>query len=213
MGHILCLAYKWAESDDIFYWRIDKEPEYGKTPKSYIDDSAGVRIMCEQLGIADAQVGHYAERFDLRFLKTRCLEWGIPIPPPVKMIDTWKYSRNNLALTSNRLDTLSTFLKTDQQKYKLPLEAWKLAQHGDKKILDAMTKYCINDVETVEKVYLKMRSLINDHPHCGMGTNKCPACGSVKVHSRGTRRTKNFFIDRWQCQGCGTWFDGTKKKA
>lgn len=212
MGWILCLSYKWAESDDVFYWRIDKEPGFGTSPKSFKNDKAGVEIMCDMLAEADAQCTHYGTRFDLRFLKTRCLAHGIPVPPPVRMIDTWRYSRDNLALTSNRLETLSNFLKTDQVKYKLPLELWAEAQFGDKKILDAMTKYCINDVETLEKVYLKMRPLINDHPHCGLGAGKCPACGSFKIHRKGHRRTKLFFIERLHCQNCGTWSDGAKKK-
>jgi transposase-like protein len=41
----------------------------------------------------------------------------------------------------------------------------------------------------------------------------CGTCGSVHVHSRGYRRTKSFLIQRFQCQTCGSWSDGVRKKV
>jgi uncharacterized protein YprB with RNaseH-like and TPR domain len=212
MGHILCAAYKWAGSDDIWSWRIDQEKGFGTTPKSYVNDKPIVQDLVDRLTEADAHVAHYGERFDARFLRTRCLMWGIPPFPPVKIVDTWKYARNYLALTSNRLETLANVLGTQNKKYKLPLEVWQLAQHGDRKILKMMEEYCRNDVLTLEDVYNKMRPVIYDHPHCGAGKGKCPACGSNKVYKNGTRRSRVFLYQRWLCMGCGSSFTGEQKK-
>ena len=214
MGHILTAAACWAGEDECFSWNINRVPGYGMTPASYIDDSSIVRDLIDMMNESDATVAHYGQRFDLRFLHTRALVHGIDVPAPVKLIDTWRYARDKLALTSNRLETLASFLNSEHQKYKLPLEAWTLAQHGDPDILREMEEYCINDVLTLEEVYLKLRPLIHDHPYSVEGDRtSCPACGSKKVQRRGYRRTKAFKIERWNCTECGSWYSGKQQKV
>jgi DNA polymerase III epsilon subunit-like protein len=213
-GHILCAAAKWAESDDIYSWNINRIEGYGETPKSFQNDKEIVEDLVEMMEEADATVAHYGKRFDLRFLNTRAIVHGLEIPPPVKLIDTWKYARDSLALHSNRLESIARLLGTENQKYHLPLEAWMLAQYGDKKILDQMEEYCINDVLTVEDVYLKLRPIIPDHPYAVEGKlDDCPACGSKRIQRRGHRRTKMYKIERFHCQECGNWFNGKQQRV
>lgn len=213
MGHILCAAAKWVGRSKVYSWRIDKLPGYGSDPYSYINDKPIVEALIELTEEADATVAHYGERFDKRFLYTRAMMHGLAPPPPVKLIDTWKYARNNLALTSNRLETLASMLGTGNQKYKLPLEVWQIASHGHTPTLDKMVKYCKNDVLTLEDVYLRMRPLINDHPYAVELIGTCPACGSVDIQSRGFRRTRCFKIQRQHCTNCGSWFDGNRERV
>jgi DNA polymerase III epsilon subunit-like protein len=213
-GHILCAAAKWVGEDDVYSWCINRIEGYGTTPKSYMNDAEIVKDLVEMMDTSDATLAHYGQRFDLRFLTTRAMHHGLAIPAPVKLIDTWKYSRDHLALHSNRMEAIAKFLGTDNQKYHLSLDEWKLAEHGDAKVLKAMEEYCINDVYTLEDVYIKMRPLIKDHPYAvEADKTSCPACSNKRVQSRGYRRTKAFKIERWHCPACGTWYSGKQIKV
>jgi ribonuclease D len=75
-----------------------------------------------------------------------------------------------------------------------------------------MGKYCKQDVKLLEKLYLKVRPFIKNHPHLGKAAHECGACNSNHVQSRGYRRTKYFRIQRLQCQACGQWQDGKREK-
>lgn len=220
MGFILVAVAKELDADHCITWRIDDTEGYGETPKSYTDDSDIVRELIDYLSDADAIVAHYGDRFDRPYLNTRALYHGMSPLPPVNMIDPWKWARKNLALTSNRMGTIADLLGSENQKYQLPWSAWRQAHFGDKKAMDMLTDYCVNDVETLEDVYKGMRPLISHHPYVGatpddLGDDQelyqCPACSSVKTQRRGIRRTKKMVIRRVHCQNCGTWFDGKRK--
>lgn len=213
MGHILCAAAKWLDEPKFaFSMRIDQVPGFGTTPRSYLNDAVLVRGLVDLLNEADASVAHYGDRFDRRFLLTRALVHGIAPPAPTKLIDTWRYARNNLALTSNRLDTLCSTFDTSVKKGKLNFEVWQLAAYGDKKTLREMQEYNQDDVLALEEVYKKIRVLINDHPNCSGMSGKCFACGSARLESRGYRLTKSFRIQRSQCKDCGTWNSGKQER-
>ena len=217
-GHMLMWAGKFVGEDHVNYDSIHDSPEYGTSPKSMMDDKRIVKSVIDLINEADAIVHHYGDRFDLRFVNTRALEWGMEPPRPVATIDTWKVARNTLAMTSNRLRTLAESFSTTQ-KGDIAKNEWKLAAHGDPRVLAKMLDYCIDDVLATEEVYLALRPLIRNHPYMGLAVELpedegvCPVCGSASTQSRGTRRTKCFVIRRRHCQSCGTWFDGTRKKV
>lgn len=219
MGFILSAAVKTVGEDDVYYWRIDNSPGYGDTPKSYMDDSHLVAELVDFLSDSDVLVHHYGDRFDLPYLNTRALLHGIPVLPPIRTIDTWRVARNYLALTSNRLDTVNDLVNKETQKYKLPWENWRLCAYGDKKAMDQLVDYNINDVVALEESYLALRPIIRNHPYVGMRFNlddpnrPCPACASENTQQRGQRRTKCFIIKRHHCQNCGHWYDGKRSKV
>lgn len=220
MGFILVAVAKEFGSDETHYWRIDQLEGYGKTPESYVDDSQIVEELIEYLSDADAIVAHYGDRFDRPYLNTRALAHGLPPLPPLNIIDPWKIARKNLALTSNRMGTIADVLGCEFQKTQLPWSAWRMAHFGDKKAMDQLTEYCINDVLTLEGVYEGLRPLIYHHPYVGPVADDvndysedyaCPACSSTRVQRRGVRRTKRQIIRRVSCQNCGSWFDGKRR--
>lgn len=220
MGHILCAVLKWVDRPGKpLVWRIDASPGYGKTAASYRDDSAIVKGLIEALAGADATLAHYGERFDKPYLNTRAMAHGIPVPPPLPIIDPWKVIRKELALTNNRLGSVSDLIGAKRSKYHLPWHDWQAAAYGDRQAMNRMVKYCVNDVLTLEQEYLAIRPLIRNHPYMGAvaegrlekaGPAECPACGSAATQSRGTRRTKRLVIERRRCTGCGSWFDGNR---
>lgn len=213
-GYMLMWCAKFIGEDEVHYARIDDTKGFGKTPESMINDYDIVMALRDLVDEADAVVYHYGDRFDLRFLNTRCLEHGELPPGKVTSIDTWKIARNNLAMTSNRLGTLAESYGGDHQKGGLSKLQWKLAVHGCKDTLDAMLDYCRDDVLATEAVYLTLRPLIWNHPitHGVPGTRTCPACGHENSHGNGTRRTKHFLVHRRRCPQCGTGFESHREK-
>lgn len=219
-GHILVACAKWVGDDEFaLSMRIDEAKGFGKTPSSYCNDKPIVQALIELINQSQATLAHYGERFDRPFLNTRALVHDLKPPVPVKLIDTWKYAYKNLALTSNRLETLSHTLGCEHTKFKLPFDVWQLADHGDKKLLKAMQEYCENDVNTLIDVYTKMRSIIHDHPNVtgargNVPNPDCPTCPTrpSRTQARGYRVTKTFRFQRFQCQHCGTNFSGKQER-
>lgn len=214
MGHILCAVAipmsPAGKRKKPKVWRIDRTRGFGKTPASYVDDREMVRAIIEYLtDEAQVVVTHYGTYFDLPFVNTRALHWGMKPLPPIAHLDLWKTARKGLALTSNRQATINDLVGADYTKYKPGWEVWRKAQYGDRKALDALTAYCVNDVRGLLDNYEALRPLIQHHPHwSNMRGLRCPACNSTKVQSRGTRRTKRLIIQRIQCMDCGSWSDG-----
>ena len=82
-----------------------------------------------------------------------------------------------------------------------------------------MKAYNTQDVNVLEKVYVKLLPWIKKHPNHGLyrkdGVLVCPNCGGNKYHSRGTAKKSAYVYTRYQCQadGCGKWFRGNKTKT
>lgn len=219
-GHMLMWAGKWVGEDYIYHARIDDSSTWDPTdPVSMINDREIVEAVRDMIDEADAIIHHYGDRFDLRFLNTRCIMHGIVPPHPPSTIDTWKVARSGLAMTSNRLGSLAdSFADPDAQKSQLSKTQWKLANMGHRPTLDAMLDYCIQDVIATEAIYLRLRPIIRNHPYIGAPAGpderrqQCPACGSLETHGHDTRRTKCFEVYRRRCTNCGTAFESGRRK-
>jgi len=75
---------------------------------------------------------------------------------------------------------------------------------GDSAAWRTMKKYNIQDVELLEKVYLKLRPSIPNHPSVAKLRDRvgCPNCGSDDVRRNGTRVVVSSLKQRWVCHGC-----------
>lgn len=210
-GHMLMWAAKWVGDDTTYYSRIDDSTTWDDSdPESRVQDREVVEEIVAMIEEADMLVHHYGDKFDLPFLNTRCLANGIVPPAPKSSIDTCKIARAALKMTSNRLGNLADFLASpDARKGALSKKQWKLAGQGHRATLDAMLDYCIADVIATEAVYLKLRSVIRQHPHMAAvvldepAALRCPACGGVNTHKHATRRTLRQIQSRRRCDDCG----------
>lgn len=219
-GHLLTLAAKYMDEEDIFTWRIDDHPDYGTTPKSFMNDSWMVKQFIDLVHESDMLVGQFIDRFDIPFINTRALAAGINPLPQIRTVDTWKVMRSTLALTSNRLKTGAAFLnrKDEQKMDSLDISDWMLAEHGDRKTITEMLKYNVQDVIATESLYKKLRPLIKNHPNVaapvfgGDPRLQCPACASMRTTSTGSYYTKTMSVKRRRCKDCGTPFEESRSK-
>lgn len=161
---------------------------------------------------ADAVVTYNGDKFDLPKLQGEFLLNGFAPTPPLTSIDVVKSVRK-LGFFVNRLAFIGPFLGVGAKIKHEGFELWVKVMEGDEAAQNRMARYCKQDVKLLEKLYLKVRPYIKNHPHLGDEKRECGACGSNKVQSRGFRRTKTMKIQRLQCTACGSWQDGKREKV
>lgn len=221
-GHILCAAAKWYGEKPTLIWRIDDTPDFGTTPKSYFDDSVIVRDIVTLVSQAPAVVAYYGGygKFDIPFLNTRALAHGLEPCPQLSIIDPYTTARGKLKLERNGLGAVAELLNT-RDKYHLPWKDWQLAKYGDRKAMNKLIKYCVNDIKCLEEVYTALLPLMNTHPYVADPTTinpehvhrQCPACGSTRSKSKGRRFTRSFVVMRRQCKECKHNFQSGRQKV
>lgn len=200
-GGMICFAAKWVGEPEVFFYS-DWTHSHGEM----------VRAAHELLSEADAVIHFNGDKFDLPKLHGEFLLEGMTAPPRPTSIDLVKTVRK-MGFVMNRLAFIGPLLKIGAKVKHEGFELWAKVLEGDEKARAKMEKYNRQDTVLTEKLYLKIRPFIYNHPHMGeSGPQECGACGSNRLHSRGYRRTKTFKIQRLQCQTCGSWQDGRREK-
>lgn len=203
---IICICYKWEEEKQTYSLQWDRKQDDKKMLIDFIK-------IAEQ---ATELVGHNGDKFDLAWIRTRCLFHDINMFPTYSTIDTLKVSRSKFKFNSNRLNYIGKFLGIGQ-KIKTDFNLWKdVLLKKDVQALDRMVKYCKRDVELLEKVFKRLYVHVPSKVHYGVlfGSDRgdCPECGSdeLVIHSRRTTATGLKKII-YQCKTCGKFNSKTDK--
>lgn len=191
-------------------WLFDTENIWGiQTPTEAIErnDFRLIKEVWKVMDDADIIIGHNLNRFDIRKLNSRFLEYGFMPPSPYKTIDTLKVAKKNFSLSSYKLNFLAKFLGV-QGKLHTDYDLWKQCLQGDPKALKLMSKYNIQDVLVLEDVYVKLRPWIKSHPslslYMDVDVPVCENCGSIDIEFKGKYYTTN--VNRYKafrCNECG----------
>lgn len=208
-GYMLCVSWKWEGEKKVHHRSIADAPTFKDDPTN---DAWIVEELRPILEEADVVVFHYGSRFDYPYLQTRALYHGHTILPKVKWVDTWRVARDNLALSSNRLASLTRLLQVEE---KTPVDGriWMKAMAGHKPSIKYVVEHCDQDIVVLEQVYQKIRGLRYDNPNLSAKKNgACPTCGSYNVHKRGQEKTVKQLKDKFSCGACGHWFSRPAKK-
>lgn len=200
-GGLLCVAAKWHGKKDMFFWGDWTEGGH----QAMLD---GVHALLSE---CDGIVTYNGDRYDIPKLIGEFALAGMAPPPPLTSIDVIK-SVKKLGLFMNRLAFVGPLFDVGGKLKHEGMGLWVGVEKGDDRALRKMERYNKQDVRLLEKLYNKLKPYIRNHPFMGTTKHECGACGSDHVQSRGTRRTKSFLIQRLQCQNCGSWQDGTRKK-
>lgn len=201
-GGLLCVGAKWLGEKNV---TVFSEWEDG-----HVGMLEGIHAM---MSTADAIIGYNSDKFDLRKLNGEFLLHGLPPAPPCTSIDCMKAVKK-FGFFMNRLAFIGPFLGVGSKIEHEGMWLWrKIIENSDKSAQRRMEKYCAQDVTMTEKLYLKIRPYIVNHPHLGKaGHSQCPACGGNHIQSRGTTRTRCYKKQRLNCQTCGHWFYGKQTK-
>lgn len=198
---IMSFAYKWLGEKETFYWDTELTEEKNILP-----------FLLEALDAADIVVAHNGNKFDLPTIQGRALVAGLKPPSPYKTVDTLLVARYEFNFPSNSLEYLSGILgveKKDDHKRFPGFELWSECLKGNAEAWKEMRTYNIQDVDTLEQVYLKMRPWMRKHPNVGVFDEQevpvCPNCGSKHIQYRGYAHTNVSKFRRFVCNDCGTW--------
>jgi hypothetical protein len=175
------------------------------------------RDLCLALGKLldeyDFLIAQNGKRFDLKKINARLIMHDFMPPSPIRVIDTMLMAKQVASFTSNKLAWLSDKL-TDTPKEEhneFPgFSLWTECLAGNPKAWACMKKYNIRDIDATEKVYLKLRPWVNDHPNINVyhdenDSVRCKVCSSPNVEKRGYAYTNTGQYHRYRCGDCGGW--------
>ena len=204
-GYLLCFSVKWLGKEKIETYSL---PEYSKTS----DDSALVKKLWEFMNEADIIIAHNGDGFDVKKSNERFLVAGLTPPEPYKTIDTLKVARKHFRFPSNKLDELAKDLGIGRKLAHTGFKLWKDCIDRNKKAWLIMRRYNRQDVLLLEKLYLRLRPWITQHPNFNLYTLKdgCPRCGSHEIQRRGIEYSQKQKYKRIFCTQCRGWSRGEK---
>lgn len=181
--------------------------------KDVNDDSRLVKEIHKILSQADTVVSHNGKKFDWRFLQTRFVKHGLPPLHNIHHVDTCEISRRNLYSIDNRLNTIGELLADDNKLENGGWQLWVDVHNKKKSAMNLMVRYCKQDVDLLEKCFIKLIPLIKNLPNWNNyrsdkkireGTQVCPNCGSTELKRHGWRYTSTMVYMRLICKSCGT---------
>lgn len=155
---------------------------------------------------------HNCDRFDLKWLKTRCLYHRIPMYPNYTTLDTLKMAKGQFLFNSNKLDYIAKFLGFGGKMETGGFDLWKaIVLDNCKESLNKMVAYCQKDVVLLERVYQELRTYAPHKFHYGVAyggeKSDCPNCESPRTHISKTITTARGVIKRqMKCKDCGSYF-------
>jgi DNA polymerase elongation subunit (family B) len=203
---IICICYKWEDAKDVHALQWDHKQNDKRMLEAFI------KVANE----ADELVGHNGDRFDLAWIRTRCLFHGLSMFPKYTTIDTLKIARQKFKFNSNKLNYIADFLGFGQ-KIKTDFSLWRnIVLNKDPKAMADMIKYCKKDVVLLEKVHKELAKHMEAKTHYGVvfGAHRgsCPECGSdelVKQRDRVLASGLRRII--YKCNTCGKYSQKTDK--
>jgi uncharacterized protein YprB with RNaseH-like and TPR domain len=203
---IICICYKWEDEKEVYALQWDSKQS----------DKAMLLKFVEIANMASEMVGHNGDKFDLAWIRTRCLFHGIDMFPRYTTIDTLKAARSKFKFNSNRLNYIADYLGIGQ-KIKTDFNLWRsILLDNNKKSMEAMVKYCKKDVVLLEKVYKKLAGHLEPKTHYGVlfgqDRGSCPECGSDDLR-RMVKRTTATGLKKiqYQCNTCNKYHTKTDK--
>ena len=203
---IICICYKWEEDKVTHSLNWDSKQNDKKMLQEFI------KVANE----ADELVGHNGDKFDLAWVRTRCLFHRLEMFPTYTTIDTLKVARSKFKFNSNKLNYIAQYLGIGE-KIHTEYNLWKdIVLNKDKVAMDKMIKYCKMDVILLEKVHKELSLHIPAKTHYGVifggDRGSCPECGSDDIVRNNKRVTARGLVTvQMRCKTCGKMHTKTDK--
>lgn len=207
INSIICFGYQTFGEKEI---HCKNAWDFPKWNKNVNDDRPLCEFIYNTLKDADAVVTHNGKRFDWKFLQTRLLIHKMPPLPKIKHVDTCSLSKSNLLLFNNKLSTVGSELTDESKMESGGQDLWTRVRARDHEAMDKMTKYCKQDVRTLNAAFKVLRPFATNIPNYNLyphGGDKvlCPSCGSTRLKKEGFIYTKTGSNQRYKCIDCHTY--------
>ena len=195
---IICISYKWENKPKVYRLKWDANQD----DKQMLIDFL---VIANQ---ADEIIAHNGDRFDIKWIRTRCIYHRISMFPSYRSLDTLKKAKAGFYFNSNKLDYIAKFLNVEAKMETGGYDLWKQVMKNDLEALETMGKYCDQDVIVLEAVYQEMKNYFKQNTHQGVLDSKlkysCPSCGSEKINYVKMVSTAAGTVKRiMKCSPCG----------
>lgn len=148
--YILSFAAKWLGEEEIFYY--DQRDAVDQTDDTYI-----LSKLWSLLNEADVIIGQNVRKFDTKKVNARFIMNGFPKPSTYRQIDTMVIAKEQLGMTSNKLEYLAEKLCPEHVKSKhskFPGHTmWVECMKGNREAWEEMESYNRDDIIATEGVY------------------------------------------------------------
>ncbi len=184
-------------------------------------DADMYQVLARLLDECDAIVTYNGDKFDLKHISREFVVRGIRPPRPCASIDLLPIVRKRFNFPHNRLDYVCQQILGVTKLETGGFSLWPEFMAGEPKAERVMKRYNIWDTKITERLYVALRPWIKNHPYAGaapvdiddrLQSYECPACGSMDTVKDRPRRTRCFAIRVVNCNACGAWFDGKRRK-
>lgn len=218
---VCCASWRWDDEKTTYSISLLDDPlRFRKNP---YDDTHVVKKLHEIVTKAPVAIAHNGDKFDLRVLRTRCLQHKLK-PFRVVTFDTLKCVRKEFKFTSNKLDNLGHDLGHGRKEKTGGIELWKRIigePYKPRDLADSeaamrkMIKYNRRDVELLQDVYNDVMPWASTHPNVSLMKGQiwtcCPKCQSKDVVKDGYRYTASGVYQKHRCKNCGNpWITDRK---
>lgn len=197
---------EWELASFAYKWLGEKET-HCFTRQNQKSDKALCKKLHQVLSQADIVIAHNGDSFDNKKARARMLHHGLPPLHPYKQIDTKKIAKRRFAMNSNSLDAIGKFLGVGRKEKTGGYDLWTDCMANKASAWKRMAAYNKQDVNLLERVYLKLRPHDNLHPNLANfdRPEACPKCSGGHLQARGFQKTATAVYARFQCQSCGGW--------
>lgn len=195
---LLSVAYKWLGEKEVHC--ISRFDFKDKT------DKALSRALKNLLDEADIVIAHNGDEFDIKKSNAKFIEHGLGPTTSYQKIDTKKVAKKYFKFNSNSLDDLGNLLGVGRKEKTGGFDLWLDFMAGKKEANIKMKRYNKQDVLLLEKVYLKLRPWMDQHPNLALLNNKpkvCPKCAGTRLKSKGIQHNNLSSYRRYLCLNCG----------
>jgi uncharacterized protein YprB with RNaseH-like and TPR domain len=162
-GHILCASFVDLDGEP-YTFRLDRKKWSGKTK---IDDSRLCVAIRDELEAADIIVGWNSKLHDIPLLNSRLAVAGERVCHLTEKNGTrhvdlmWYSAGQSHKIAGRKLDNISKFFGTEDNKTPLDGVAWQLAATGDKKAMDQVCVHCEADTLVLKQLWPHLASSIS----------------------------------------------------
>lgn len=216
--YVFGFAYKWLGEEEVHSCYIWDFPKYGQDPKSLTgwtnNSKEVVKAWSDLVKQSDILVGHNSDQFDYKQMFGRLPQYKIPPIPKPQTVDTKKAAKQIGYYPSNSLDNLARMFglghKLPHNDYPNKIDLWWDCMNNKLRAKKHMVAYNVVDVEVTERLYLRFKPYMTNHPNmkqisgrptdCAVGGCKDPG-----FWSQGLRHTKTASYHRWQCKKCKSY--------
>lgn len=208
-SYLLTIAYKWLDEKET---KTISLPDFPRFKRNKHDDKDLVIAVWKLFDEADIIIGHHAKAFDIKKMNAQFIKYELDPPSRYKVIDTRQIAKRVGLFPTNKLDHLGEFMGEGRKKDTGGYDLWTRCMNGDLKAFKQMASYNKQDVVLLEKIYLRFRPWIDNHPHVDPRHNGvvCPNCGSGDVRSKGKDEQVRGWKDSYKCKNCHRRFSGDK---